>query len=254
VAYLAFAGLAVLRLWRKIMKRRRARQHAYAKNQLHTMIERGDFAGLILALFSIVVIKSVVALVSTFFRLVKKIVSVAVATTYTTIFAIQVAVARNRALQGSDERTRWFGRATIMRAADVLVFARCWPLRPNTFVARHVLKVAGKAAIIGLQSGDMTPEEARGWLTRIKRQTVPRPAQASEAQSHPLYVRVREASRVNTDVYYLSSSAGSEPPVPQLTQPAEVSVDDNDVDGLPDEVSRLLNEKQGSIRQNRIMK
>ena len=199
------------------MKRRQASQHAYAKNQLHTMIERGDIAGLILALFSILVIKTFVALVRVFFRLVKKLGSLAVATTYTTIFAVQLAVARNRALQGIDERTRWFGRATIMRAADVLIFARCWPLRPNTFVARQVLKVAGKAAIIGLQSGDMTPEEARVWLTRIKRQTVPRPAQASEAQSHPLYVRVRKASHQITDVLAMSSSAGSEPPLSQHT-------------------------------------
>jgi hypothetical protein len=218
------------------------------------MIERGDIAGLILALFSILVTKTIVALVRGFFKLVSKLASLAIATMYTTIFAVQVAVARNRALQGNDERTRWFGRATIMRAADVLIFARCWPLKPNTFVARHVLKVAGKAAIIGLQSGDMTPEEARGWLTRIKRQTAPRPAQASEAQSHPLYVRVRKASRQTSDGDAMSSSAGSAPPMPQLTRTAEMPDEDNDVNEMPDEVSRLLNEKQGSIRQNRMMK
>lgn len=236
------------------MKSRRARQHAYAKNQLHTMIERGDVAGLILALFSIVVIKSIVVLVRAFFRLVRNMGSLVVATTHNAIFAIQLAVARNRALQGNDERTRWFGRATIMRAADILVFARCWPLRPNTFFARHVLKVAGKAAIIALQSGDMTPEEARGWITRIKRQTVPRPAQASEAQPHTLYVRVRKPSRLTSDVYGLSSSAGSEPPVPKFTRAAEMPAEENDLIGLPDEVSRLLSEEQGSIRQNRMRK
>jgi len=103
------------------MKRRWARQHAYAKDQLHTMIERGDISGLILALFSILVIKTFVALVRAFFRLVKKLGNLAVATTYTTIFAVQVAVARNRALQGNDERTRWFGRATIVTRENLRV-------------------------------------------------------------------------------------------------------------------------------------
>jgi hypothetical protein len=177
-----------------------------------------------------------------------------VSTTYTTIFAVQLAVARNRALQGNDERTRWFGRATIMRAADILIFARCWPLRPSTFVARHVLKVAGKAAISGLQSGDLTPEEARTWLARVRQQTLPRSEQASEAQSHPLYVRVKKPSHQTSDVNAISSSAGSQPPVPRLTRTADTPAEDIDVSGTPDEVSRLLNEEQENTRRNRMMK
>jgi hypothetical protein len=175
------------------------------------------------------------------------------ATTYTTIFAVQLAVARNRALQGNDERTRWFGRASIMRAADVLVFARCWPLKPTTFVARNVLKAAGKAAIIGLQSGDITPEEARIWLARIKQQTVPRPAQASEGNSHPQYVRARKPFRQASGGHVISSSAGSDLPLPQRSEAAG-SVGDSDLSEMPDEVTRLLDEGLGSIRHNRMMK
>src|SRR5262245_25576503 len=165
------------------MKRKPARQHAYAKNQLHSMIEKGDIAGLLLALFSIVVVKIIATVVMAICGLLKEIGNLVVAMTYTTIFAIQLTVAQHRAFQGKDQRTRWFGRATILRAADILVFARCWPLVPNTFVARQVLKAASKAAIIGLQAGDLNQEEAQIWIARIKRQTVPQSAQGSEAQS-----------------------------------------------------------------------
>jgi hypothetical protein len=236
------------------MKRRWARPHAYAKNQFHSMIERGDWAGLLLALFSVGVVKIVVALVGAFFSLLKRIGNLVVATMHTTLFAVQLTVARHRALQASDERTRWFGRATILRAADILVFARCWPLLPNAFVAHQVLKVAGKAAIIGLQSGDMTQEEARVWLARIRRQTTPQPAQASEAQAHPLYVKVRRSPRQASDVQAISSSAGSEPPLTQLIRTAEMSVEEVDVSGMLDEVSRLLDEEQGNHQQNRMLK
>jgi hypothetical protein len=218
------------------------------------MIDRGDIAGLILAMFSIVVVKTIVALVRALFGLWRMLSNLVVATMYTTMFAVQLAVARNRAVQGNDERTRWFGRASIVRAADVLFFARCWPLKPTTFVARNVLKTAGKAAIIGLQSGDMTPEEARIWLARIRQQTVPRPAQASESNTHTQYVRARKPFRPASDVHAISSSAGSEPPLPQRTLAVGMSVEDIDKSGLSDEVSRLLTEKQGEIRQNRMMK
>jgi hypothetical protein len=253
VAYVAFAGLAVLRLWRKIMKRRRARQHAYAKNQLHTMIERGDIAGLILALFFIIVVRTVVALVRGFFSLVKKIGSLVVATTHTTIFAIQLAVARNRALQGSNERTRWFGRATITRAADIIVFARCWPLKPNTFVARRVLKIAGDAAIIALQSGDMTPEEARIWLSQIKQQSIHRSAQATEAQSHPLFVRVRQRQADASEKRTTASTTASQPPVPLVVRQVEPPLEDIDPGDMPDDVSQLLDEEREVIQRNRRM-
>jgi hypothetical protein len=236
------------------MKRRRARPKAYAKNQLHSMIEKGDIAGLILALFSIIFVKIISTLVKVICGLLKEIGNLVVAMTYTTIFAIQLTVARHRALQGNDQRIRWFGRATILRAADILVFARCWPLVPNTFVARQVLKVASKAAIIGLQSGDLTQEEARIWIARIKRQTVPQPAQVSEGQSHPLYVKVRRSSHQTPDVQVTSSSAGSAPPLPQLTQRAKLSLEEAEVTSGSDEAARFLDEKPEEAPQNRMVK
>jgi hypothetical protein len=236
------------------MKRRPARPNAYAKNQLHSMIEKGDIAGLILALFSIVVVKIIATLLKVLCGLLKEIGNLVVAMTYTTIFAIQLTVARHRALQGNDQRIRWFGRASILRAADILVFARCWPLVPNTFVARQVLKVASKAAIIGLQSGDLTEEEARIWIARIKQQTVPQPAQVTDAQSHPLYVKVRRPSRQTPDVYITSSSAGSAPPLPHLPQRAKMSLEDAEVTSGSDEAAWLIDEEPGETQQNRMVK
>ena len=104
-------------------EKRGARPKAYAKNQLHSMIEKGDVAGLLLALFSIVVVKIIVTLVKAFCGLLKEIGNLVVAMTYTAIFVIQLTTARHRALQGKDQRIRWFGRATILRAADILVLA-----------------------------------------------------------------------------------------------------------------------------------
>lgn len=236
------------------MKRRGARPKAYAKNQLHSMIEKGDVAGLLLALFSIVVVKTIVMLVKAIYWLLKKVRDLVVATTYTTIFAIQLSIARYRALQGKDQRIRWFGRATILRAADILVFARCWPLVPNTFFARQVLKAANKAAIIGLQSGDLTEEEARIWIARIKWQTVPQPAQVSEAQSHPLYVKVRRPSHQTPDLQVTSSSAGSDLPLPQITQKAKMSAEDTEVTSESDEAVWFLNEESRETPKNRMVK
>lgn len=236
------------------MKRRRARQNAYAKNQLHSMIEKGDVAGLILALFSIVAVKTIATVIKVLGRLLMEIWNLIVATIRTSIFAIQLAVAGHRALEGSDERIRWFGRASILRAADILVFARRWPLVPNTFVARRVLKVAGNAAVIGLQAGDLTQEEARTWLARIKRQTMPESARAVEANSHPLYVKVRRPSHRASDIRVTSSSAGSDPPMPQNTRTTAMSVEDLDINKPPDEVSRLLEEQPEVPHHNRMAK
>jgi hypothetical protein len=236
------------------MKKREARQRAYAKNQLHSIIEKGDIAGLLLALFSIVVVKIITTIVKVVCGLLKQIGNLVVAMTYTTIFAIQLTVARHRALQGKDQRIRWFGRASILRAADILVFARCWPLVPNTLVARQVLKAANKAAIIGLQSGGLTEEEARIWIARIKWQTVPQPAQESEAQSNPRYIKVRRLSHQPPDVQFTPSSAGSDLPLPQLTQKAKISVEDAEVIGESDEVAWLVDEEPEAAPQNRMVK
>ena len=86
------------------MKRRAAKPKAYAKNQLHSMIEKGDIAGLLLALFSITVVKVIVTLVKVICGLLKKIGKLVVAVTHTAIFAIQLSAARHRALQGKDQR------------------------------------------------------------------------------------------------------------------------------------------------------
>jgi hypothetical protein len=236
------------------MKKREARQRAYAKNQLHSMIEKGDVAGLLLALFSIVVVKIIATLVKTIFGLLKEIGYLVVAMTYTTIFAVQLTVARHRAMQGKDQRIRWFGRASILRAADILVYARCWPLVPNTFVARQVLKAAGKATIIGLQSGDLTQEEARDWIVRIKRQAMPKTAQVSEAQSHPLYVEVRRPPHQSSDLQILSSSAGSAPPLPKFSQKAKTPIEEAEVINGSDETVCFLDGEPEEAPQNRKVK
>ena len=236
------------------MKKRQARPKAYARNQLHSMIEKGDVAGVILALFSIIVVKIIVTLVKAFCGLLKEIGNLVMAMTSTTTFAIQFTTARHRALQGKDQRIRWFGRASILRMADILVFARCWPLVPNTFVARQVQKAASKAAIIGLQSGDLTEEEARIWVARIKRQTVPQPAQLREAQSHPLYVKVRRPPHQPPDVQATSSSAGSDLPLPQLTQKAKMPAGNAEVTGKSDESDWFLDEEPELEPQNRKVK
>lgn len=84
------------------MKRRPARPQAYAKNQLHSMIEKGDIAGLLLALFSIVVVKIIATLIKAICWLLKEIGNLVVAMTYTIVFAVQLTGARHRALQGKD--------------------------------------------------------------------------------------------------------------------------------------------------------
>ena len=141
-----------------------------------------------------------------------------------------------------------------MRAADILVFARCWPLVPNSFVARQVLKAAGKAAIIGLQAGDLNQEEARNWIVRIKRQTMPQPAIESEAQSHPLYVNVRRPSHQPADVEATLSSAGSAPPLPQHTQKANMPVDEAEGISGSDEAACCLEEEPEVPPQNHMVK
>ena len=236
------------------MNRKQVKNSAFAKHQLQSMLERGDIARLLLALFFIVCIKTFLSLIKVLLGLVRGTVNLAIDTVRTTVFAVQLAVARNRALRAADARTRWFGRATIMRMADILVFARCWPLRPNTFVARRVLKAAGAAAIIGLQSGDMTPEEARIWLAQIKRETTPRPAQSTETAAHPMYVRMRTNRQSSSDISPTVSNAGSQPSSPEVSPVEEIPFEEMNPGDESDEILRFLDKEQGFNHPNRMMK
>jgi hypothetical protein len=234
------------------MNRNRAKNQANAKHPLKSMLERKEIAGFTLTLFFIVVVKTFVVLAKALFWLLRKAVNLVAATMHTTIFAVQLAVAQRRASQANDERTRWFGRATLMRAADIIVFARCWPLRPNTFVARRVLKAASAAAIIGLDSGDMSLEEAQTWLAQIKRQTLIRTTQSVQVQIHPLYVRRGLTQRRGPSTHAVTSSAGSEPPTPSFSSAAEMSLEDMNSEEAPDDVSLPIDEESEIIQHNQI--